>query len=256
VVLFTALIGPYFINWTSYRTSFEREASRYFGQPVTVAGRADLRLLPTPILSFTDVRLGDPEEPYVVVERFRAEVELAPLLKGEINVLDMTIERPSLQIDLAGLDQLAGAKLPDHKFNPEKIALNDVEIVQGEALVLDSRTGRQWSVSNINAVVDAKSLAGPAKFEAGLIFDGQPVTVRAATGRRNPDDTISLNLTVIPARRLKVVRVRGQNLEMFRPAKRLMKAVWPRSRRVTAPTVLRPVNRLASVRFACWAISS
>ncbi len=199
-MLFTALIGPYFINWTSYRTSFEREASRYFGQAVTVAGRADLRLLPTPVLSFTDVRLGDPEEPYVVVERFRAEVELAPLMKGEINVLDMTIERPSLQIDLAGLDQLAGAKLPDHKFNPEKIALNDVEIVQGEALVLDSRTGRQWSVSNINAVVDAKSLAGPAKFEAGLIFDGQPVTVRAATGRRGPDDSIALNLTVIPAR--------------------------------------------------------
>ena len=200
MALFAALIGPYFVNWTNFRTTFEREASRYFGQPVTVAGRADLRLLPTPVLSFTDVRLGDPEEPYVVVERFRAEVELAPLLKGEINVLDMTIERPNLQIDLAGLDQLATARLPAHNFDPEKIALNDVEITRGEALVLDSRTGRQWSVNNINAVIDAKSLAGPAKIEAGMIFDGQPVTVRAATGRRAADESIPLNFTIIPAR--------------------------------------------------------
>ncbi len=200
MALFAALIGPYFINWTSYRTNFEQEASRYFGQPVTVAGRADLRLLPTPVLSFTDVRLGDPEEPYVVVERFRAEVELTPLLKGEINVLDMTIERPTLQIDLAGLDQISTAELPEHNFDPEKIALNDVEIARGEALVLDSRTGRQWSVSNINAVIDAKSLAGPARIDAGLIFDGQPVTVRAATGRRAGDKAIPLNISISPAR--------------------------------------------------------
>ncbi len=31
VILFTALIGPYFVDWTSYRETFEREASTYVG---------------------------------------------------------------------------------------------------------------------------------------------------------------------------------------------------------------------------------
>ncbi|HEX2256825.1 MAG TPA: hypothetical protein VHG92_09035, partial [Afifellaceae bacterium] len=60
-VLFTALIGPYLVDWTAYRDRFEHEAGRALGQPVTVAGKADLRILPTPVLSFTDVRVGDPD---------------------------------------------------------------------------------------------------------------------------------------------------------------------------------------------------
>jgi uncharacterized protein involved in outer membrane biogenesis len=82
VILFTALIGPYFVDWTSYRETFEKQATAYVGRPVTVAGRAGLRLLPTPVVTFTDVRVGDAEAPDVEMERFRAEVELAPLLRG------------------------------------------------------------------------------------------------------------------------------------------------------------------------------
>ena len=94
LVLFTALIGPHFVDWTSYRESFEREASAYIGRPVTVMGKADVRLLPTPAVSFTDIRVGDAEAPDVEMEQFRAEIDLAPLLKGEVRVLQMTVERP------------------------------------------------------------------------------------------------------------------------------------------------------------------
>jgi uncharacterized protein involved in outer membrane biogenesis len=195
--LFTALIGPYLVDWTAYRDRFEREAERALGQPVTVAGKADLRILPTPVVSFTDVRVGDPDRPGIVIERFRAQVELTPLLKGEINILEMVVERPTFSLDLADLRNRGGAGRPI-PVDPQRVSLNQVEIVQGEALVVDSRAGRQWSVSGINALIEARSLRGPARLDGGLIVNGEPLTLRAAAGRLEAD-SVPLRLTLTPA---------------------------------------------------------
>ena len=149
MALFTALIGPLFVDWTSYRESFEREASAYIGRPVTVAGKAGVRLLPTPVISFTDIRVGDGDVPDVEMETFRAEVELAPLLKGEVRIIQMAVERPRFNIDIAGL--MNGDTPPERrwKLDPERISLERLQIVDGSALVTDSRTGRSWKAEGI-----------------------------------------------------------------------------------------------------------
>ena len=38
LALTVALVGPYFIDWTTYRADFEREASAILGRKVTVEG--------------------------------------------------------------------------------------------------------------------------------------------------------------------------------------------------------------------------
>jgi uncharacterized protein involved in outer membrane biogenesis len=58
VALFVALIAPLFINWTDFRTDFEREASRIMGKPVVVHGSVDARLIPFPTVTLNDVRVG------------------------------------------------------------------------------------------------------------------------------------------------------------------------------------------------------
>ena len=57
-LLIAALVAPLFIDWTSWRTSFEAEASRLIGQKVEVRGEAHARLLPFPSLTFTDVTVS------------------------------------------------------------------------------------------------------------------------------------------------------------------------------------------------------
>lgn len=47
-LLMAALVAPYFIDWTAYRTAFETEAERILGHPVKVRGEASARLLPLP----------------------------------------------------------------------------------------------------------------------------------------------------------------------------------------------------------------
>ena len=60
LALLGALFAPYFIDWTAYRTDFERQASQILGRKVVVEGEAEARLLPFPSVTFGDVTvLGD-----------------------------------------------------------------------------------------------------------------------------------------------------------------------------------------------------
>lgn len=191
------MIGPYFVDWTSYRAAFEREASLLLGRSVTVAGKAEVRILPSPVLSFTDIRIGDGDLPDVVVERFRAEVELVALLKGEVNVLQMTVERPVFRFDIAHLADPETERVPSAgRLDPAKISLSQVEIVQGTAELYDSRAGRAWTATAINAVIEARSLEGPGRIEAGLVLEGEPLALRAAAGRRTAANAMPLSVTI------------------------------------------------------------
>lgn len=195
-VLFTALIGPHFVDWTSYRETFEREAAAYVGRPVTVQGKASVRLLPTPVLSFTDIHVGDGERPDVEMERFRAEVELAPLLKGEVRVIQMAVERPRFHIDIGGLADNRGLFGGEWRLDPDRVSLERLQIIEGSVLISDSANGRTWQADAVDAVIEASTLLGPGKVEASFLLDGEPVEVRAGLGRYTNLNTVALKLLV------------------------------------------------------------
>ena len=66
------------------------------------------------------------------MERFRAEVELAPLLKGEIRIIHMVLERPRFSVDIAGLaEEGAGALGRAWKIDPQRVSLARLEVVEG-----------------------------------------------------------------------------------------------------------------------------
>ena len=90
-MLTAVLVVPYFIDWTSYKAEFEREASRILGRDVVVRGSARARLLPLPSVTFTDVEVAGtkPGEPAITVETFSMDAELAPFLRGELLIFDM-----------------------------------------------------------------------------------------------------------------------------------------------------------------------
>ena len=103
LALTAALVGPYFVDWTSYRTDFEREASAVLGRKVTVEGAAKARLLPFPSVTFSDVSVGGGASgaPAMTIETFSMDAELAPFLSGEFLIFDMRMMRPKATIDVA-----------------------------------------------------------------------------------------------------------------------------------------------------------
>ena len=128
LALTAALVGPYFVDWTSYRADFEREASRILGRKVTVEGDARARLLPFPSLTFTNVTVAsaEPGVPAMTVDEFSMDAELAPFMRGEVLIFDMRLVRPEGRISISQDGTIDWAMRPSSPFDPSQITLESL----------------------------------------------------------------------------------------------------------------------------------
>lgn len=205
-MLVAALVGPFFIDWTVYRSTFESYAERALGHRVTVLGEADLRLLPAPSISFSDVRVGEAEDPLLVVSRFDMRIELPPLLKGEIRVIDMELDRPHLSLSLdedGRLDWLTAMTSDGAlaKLAPEDLAFEKIAIRDGALSIVDARSGETHRIDNGNLSVSARTLAGPFKATGSLTLNGAPYTISLATGKAQEDAGLRIKGEITPTDR-------------------------------------------------------
>lgn len=194
LALFTALIGPYFIDWTSYRAAFEQEATRALGQTVTVRGDADARLLPFPSLTFSDVAIGadDNGQPLMTVDRFSMDAELAPFLRGEILIFDMRLERPSVTLRIRPDGQLDWALRRTPSTPGETVVLEKVSVSEADIRIIDEQNNRSHYVQSVDAVGSAKSLSGPWHVEGTARILGMTGAFMVAVGA--PDDSGKVRL--------------------------------------------------------------
>ncbi|MFN4127274.1 AsmA family protein [Pannonibacter indicus] len=203
LALLAALVGPLFVDWTAYRSTFERYAGEALGHKVTVLGKADMSLLPAPALTFTDVRVGDAENPLLSVSRFQMRVELPSLLKGEIRVVEMRLDRPqaNLALDEYGrLDWLMErSEAGLARVDPKNVAFDQIEVNNGSVTLSDARDGGSRKIENVNVVVSARSLNGPFKVDGSLSSNGEPMSLRLATGERQPGGGIRVKADLTPA---------------------------------------------------------
>jgi hypothetical protein len=167
-----------------------------------VGGSASASILPSPSLTFTDVRVG-PEgaPPMMTVDRFEVTIELMPLLSGEIHVTTMRLERPTVRVAVApdgSVDWFARPSASD-SLNPDKVTLAGVSVSDGSILYDDARNAVSLGFEGINATVEARSLAGPWRAEGSYRSGDTVVPFLLTTGRQLEDGTIRLKTDVSPA---------------------------------------------------------
>ncbi len=201
VALFAALLAPLFIDWTSFRQDFEREASRIMGRPVTVHGSVDARLIPFPSVTLNDVRVGAPEDgkPLVEVARFSMDAELAPFLSGEALIFDMRIEEPKARIKLFEDGTLDWARGRKSAIPAKTVILESVSITGGEIEFVDEQTGRTRHVTGLDAQVSAKSLGGPWRIDGRAALDGESGAFQLSSGQVE-NGALSMRARIVPDR--------------------------------------------------------
>lgn len=194
--LFTALIAPYFIDWTAHKQRFEQQASVIFGQPVKVGGVASLRILPLPSINFGDMVVGENSDgtPLLSVGKFSAKLELLPFLSGKVRVVDMILDNPvlNLQVDENGSVEWTNRK--NTLVGPDQVALNKVSIRDAK-ISITGLAGRNFYADAINGEMSAKSLFGPWKLNARGNVEGVDTVFDIATGRLQDEGGIRLKLT-------------------------------------------------------------
>lgn len=202
VALFIALLAPLFVDWTSFRQDFEREASRIMGRTVVVHGSVDARILPFPSVTLNDVRVGSPEDgrPIVEVARFSMDAELAPFLSGEALIFDMRIEEPKARVKLFSDGTLDWARGRKSDIPAKTVVLENVTITGGEIEFVDEQTGRTRHVTGLDAQVSARSLAGPWRIDGRAALDGEAGAFHLSSGQLDESGALSMRARIVPDR--------------------------------------------------------
>lgn len=202
LTLTAALVAPRFIDWGNYTDLIEEQASRMLGRDVHVSGAVDLRLLPMPRLTFSDVEIASREDgalPEVSVVQMQALMSLAPFLSGEAEIVELILDRPVLR--LSALDEDEGL-LDDDGFDPGSIAIEEARILNGRVERIAPDGSTQVLVDGLNATLNAPSLFGPWRVDpASAIINGERVTMRVQSGVYGGDRRMRMRLTVLPVQR-------------------------------------------------------
>jgi uncharacterized protein involved in outer membrane biogenesis len=193
---------PYFIDWSTYKADFEREASRVLGREVVVRGDARARLLPLPSVTFTDVEVAGrkPGDPAMTMETFSMDAELAPFLRGELLIFDMRIVRPKARISIAEDGTVDWALRPSTPFDASQVTLENVTITEGQVEVVHAASGRTHQLTEINTEISARTLAGPWRMNGSMRLDGALTDLSISTGSLEDDGTMRLRVRAEPQR--------------------------------------------------------
>jgi len=196
IALFSALIAPYFINWDKFTSEFEAQASRVAGQEVRVGGKTSLRILPLPFLSFEDLQVGRNGDgsPLMTVDRFSLNAELLPFLSGEVRIVDMTMLRPVLNLQVAEDGTVPWTSPTEQIVDPELVNIENLVVQNGSALVTGLIGGKSLRLENIQGDFQANSMLGPWRIDATADVDGIASEIRAATGTLQDDGSMRLKL--------------------------------------------------------------
>ncbi len=197
LALTAALVAPYFVEWSSYRDAFEREASAVLGRKVTVHGEATATILPFPSVTFSNVEVGGgPDgEPAMTAETFSMDAELAPLLSGDFHIFDMRLVRPKAIIEVAADGTIDWAVRPSTPFHA--ISIEKLTITEGQVSIRHVASGRTHRLTEINTEMSARSLAGPWRMGGSMRVDGLRSAVTVNTGRAS-DGAMRLRIQAEP----------------------------------------------------------
>ena len=199
LVLFAALVGPYFYDWTQARALIETRLSRAVGTPIKISGDIDVKLLPTPYLIASSVSNvpAKPGDAKFEAKSMRFELAAMPLLGGDLQFTDASFDAPDFTFFFDG-DTFNWPKLP--KSTPVSVRFDKISITNGALHLVDVKSGTTQSLFDISGTASATSLQrGPYKADGTLNFAQSKVPFHLSTAALEPENIrikLSLDETV------------------------------------------------------------
>ena len=202
-VLAVLFAAPALIDWSRYRSTFEAEATRLLGRHVRVGDQVQLRLLPTPYISFDNVRVADAsgrfDTPLLRMDSFRMQLSTSALLSGALVAQDVELKAPTLRLAIGSDGKgnweglLPALKSKDALGRPANakdgasaapgFAISTVRMTHGVVELLGASEGQRWRFEEVAGDIDAAGAEGPFRFKGVYQQDGKPADLRLSVGR-------------------------------------------------------------------------
>jgi len=209
LALVSALVAPLVVDWNSYRSAFEDEASRLTGLAVRVNGTIDARILPTPHIKLRDVEVGEAGR----TSQLRAvtvelEVGLGPLLRGEVRATELRLVAPQMTL---GLDSSGAVESPAlaQAFPADALTTSRLTVEDGRIVLIDATSGSRLLLQKFSFNGDIRSFLGPFKGEGAFVAGDERYGYRISGNRADEDGGLKLRLTVEPSNRPLTTQIDG-----------------------------------------------
>ena len=206
LVLFGALFGPMFIDWSNYREDLQRYGERITGRPVHIGGAVEIRLLPIPMLRVGDVRIanavGATSPDLVRAGHVEVRLSLTPLLQGKFKVKSLNFDRAVFEIERMapgqGNWQLHSSGQWEQIISAEDISLEAATVRNGIVFLRDKMRKGVARIDNVDLDISANSLAGPYRIKGGVRYQNIPALMSIATGRFDAKGDMRLSVNLVP----------------------------------------------------------
>lgn len=191
LVLIAALAVPPFIDWTAHRAFIDHTLSQSLGVPVQSQGKVEVRLLPSPRLRVDRLVVGGREGPALDARFVKAEIALAPLLKGEARFTETRIGRAEIRLPVSGGESIRLPRGLLDGLRAKDLAIENLQIQQFLVTTAVLSTGRTDQFTADEVRVQAPALIGPWRIEA----TSGGVPFRAVSGTPDPEGRLPVKIS-------------------------------------------------------------
>jgi uncharacterized protein involved in outer membrane biogenesis len=224
-----ALIVPSVIDWNGYKPEISAEVRKVTGRTLEIAGDLEFTVLPAPRLRISGARLsnapGATAAHMVSLKELRVSVALLPLLRGDIEIGQVDLIEPVIELEKLPNGQMNWVFVPESDgsagsaigvspqppatpakadvgqtasppANPSAFKLDALAIKNGTIVYRDKATDTVERIEKLTADISAGSLTGPFTFKGGVTVRDTPLTVTADVRRFVENGAVPFRLTL------------------------------------------------------------
>jgi AsmA protein len=172
--------ASFFISADSVRQQAMDEIRAVTGLNPVLRGEATVSLFPSGSISFADVILGDAERPALTAERLTARLRFFPLLRGRVEIADVSLERPVIAIDLDANGQSNWSGLIDSLARSQKptqrsASFSEMRIENGTVVLRDAGRNVDETLRNVDFSLAWPSISKTFGATGRFVWHDEPV---------------------------------------------------------------------------------
>ena len=135
----------------------------------------------------------------MTVDEFSLNAELVPLLSGDLQIVDIEMVRPVVNLQFDDKGEVAWTNPNTLPIAPAQIEIERLVVREGQGSIKGLVEGREFSFQQLDAEISAASLLGPWRLDGKMMFEGDATELAISTGSfQSENKSLRIKLNVSP----------------------------------------------------------